>query len=85
MSYLFPCHAVQLRVPGGGDRAVIGGGRGEVLQYDWVSLLTQGGQVTDVQLQFAAVLIEIQEGRENLEEEEEEEGEGQQKETKCDV
>lgn len=45
---------------------MIGGGRGEVLQYDWVPLLTQRGQVTDVQLQFVAVLIEIQEGRDNL-------------------
>lgn len=69
MSYLFLCHAVQLRVPGGRVRAVIGGGRGKVLQYDWVSLLTQRGQVTDVQLQFTAILIEIQEGRENLREE----------------
>lgn len=53
-------------MPGGGVGAVIGGGRGEVLQYDWVPLLTQRGQVTDVQLQFVAVLIEIQEGRDNL-------------------
>lgn len=45
---------------------MIGGGRGEVLQYDWVSLLTQRGQVADVQLQFTAILIEIQERRENL-------------------
>lgn len=45
---------------------MIGRGRGEVLQYDWVSLLTQRGQVTDVQLQFVAILIEIQERRENL-------------------
>lgn len=67
-SHLFLRHAVQLRIPGGGVRAVIGGGRGEVLQYDWVSLLTQWGQVTDVQLQFAAILIEIQERRENLRE-----------------
>lgn len=46
---------------------MIGGGRGEVLQYDWVSFLTQRGQVADVQLQFTAILIEIQERRENLE------------------
>lgn len=60
-------HAVQLRVPGGGGvGAVVGGRRGEVLQYDGVSLLTQGGQVTDVQLQLTTVLVQIQERRENL-------------------
>lgn len=47
---------------------MVSGRRGKVLQYDWVSLLTQRGQVTDVQLQFAAILIEIQERRENLQE-----------------
>lgn len=67
-TYLLLRHAVQLCMPGGGVRAVIGGGRVEVLQYDWVSLLTQRGQVTDVQLQFVAILIEIQERRENLKE-----------------
>lgn len=58
---------------------MIGGGRGEVLQYDWVPLLTQRGQVTDVQLQFVAVLIEIQEGRDNLREENREEDGGKKK------
>lgn len=48
---------------------MIGGRWSEVLQDDWVSLLTQGGQVTDVQLQLAAVLIEIQERGESLGEE----------------
>lgn len=67
--HLFLRHAVQLRMPGGGVRAVIGRGRGEILQYDWVSLLTQWGQVTDVQLQFTAILIKIQERRKNLMEE----------------
>lgn len=41
LSHLFLRHAVQLCMPGGGVRAVIGRGRGKVLQYDWVSLLTQ--------------------------------------------
>lgn len=45
---------------------MIGGRWSEVLQDDWVPLLTQGSQVADVQLQFAAVLIEIQERRESL-------------------
>lgn len=67
--HLFLRHAVQLRMPGGGVRAVIGGGRGKILQYDWVSLLTQWGQVTDVQLQLTAILIKIQERRKNLKEE----------------
>lgn len=67
--HLFLCHAVQLRMPGGGVRAVIGRGRGKILQYDWVSLLTQWGQVTDVQLQLTAILIKIQERRKNLKEE----------------
>lgn len=39
--YLFLRHAAQLCIPGGGVRAVIGGGRGKVLKDDWVSLLTQ--------------------------------------------
>lgn len=46
---------------------MIGGGRAEVLQDDRVPLLTQRGQVTDVQLQLVAVLVEIQEGRDDLE------------------
>lgn len=59
---------MQLRAPGGGVvAAVIGGGRAEVLQDDRVPLLTQRGQVTDVQLQLVAVLVEIQEGRDDLE------------------
>lgn len=59
---------MQLRAPGGGVvAAAIGGGRAEVLQDDRVSLLTQRGQVTDVQLQLAAVLVEVQEGGDDLE------------------
>lgn len=64
--YLFLRHAVQLCIPGGGVRAVIGWGRGKVLKYDWISLPTQRRQVTYIQLQFIAILSEIQERRKHL-------------------
>ena len=45
---------------------VVGRGRGQVLQYVWVSLLAEGGQVTYVELQLGAVLIKVQERRDDL-------------------
>jgi hypothetical protein len=53
-------------------RVVVGGGRCQVLQDLGVSLLTQVSQVTNIHLQLTAVLVQVQERRDDLEEEEEE-------------
>ena len=57
--HLLWTHLLQLLLPSCSVTAVVGGGRGQVLQDVGVSFVAQGGQVADVEFQLAAVLIEF--------------------------